>query len=342
MPDLMNAINVLTPGIKADFQDQYLSTWKANIAQYADFVDFARPADGAYMIYGAWKSAPHATRWPRGTPRGAKGMDAVQYQIVIHDFKNGVVAHENDVADARIDAKRAAMQAGENAARVPVKIFYQIDGAVTNPLLLPSIPNAPDGAALFSATDGTGAARFGVTGGNIVTGTTVANPVQIQAAYAAAIVRAKGFLDSEGEPFYDDSLESKGITIVAGIDNYYNLKKAFEQDRTVVLLSATGAEGVGAAGVAATNQTNPIKDLGITPVRLITNPYKTGNSWSIYFGAAPVKPVFQAIREGLQYVEANRFNNSDCLEMKLVKWLWDWREGWGVNLPIGAVKVEVS
>lgn len=342
MPDLMNAINLLTPGIRADFQEQFISTWKANQENYSGFVDFAKPSDGAYTIYGAWKSAPHATRWPRGTPRGSKGMDSVSYQVVNHDFKNGVTAHENDVKDARIDAKKAAQAAGDNCARIPIKIFYQIDGAQTNVLLLPSLPNAPDGSPLHYATDGNGDDRFGVSGGNVKSGSGVASGSAIQADYAAGIVRAKSFLDTEGEPFFDDNLERMGITIVAGIDNYFVLKKAFEQDRTVVVVSSSGVEGATSSVVGATSPTNPIKDLGLTPLRIITNPYKTGNSWSMYFHAAPVKPIFQQIREAMNYTEVNRFNNSDCFQQKTVGWHWDWREGWGVNYPIGTVKISNS
>lgn len=336
MSDLISAINTLTPGIVTRFVSMYESVWKDSKEQYSPMMDFAVPSDGLFNIYAHFKSAPHAQRWPRGTPRGAKGFDAFQYQVVNHDWQVGVKMHENDVMDDRTgSAVGRAQDAGTNAARIPIKVFYQIDGAQTNVKLLPSVPNAPDGAALFSATDGNSADRFGVSGGNVISGSGVGSVGAIQADYAAGIVRAKSFLDTEGEPYYDDSIESKGITIVAGVTNYFVLHKAFEQNRNVIIVTNVA----GTENVAAAAPTNAIKDLGLTPVRIITNPYKTGNSWSMYFHGAPTKPIFEQTRQALQYLQTNRHNNSDCARDKEVGWYWDWRSGFGVNIPIGAVNV---
>lgn len=336
MSDLVSAINTLTPGIINRFAGMYEEVWNDSKEKYSPMMDFAIPSDGLFSIYAHFKSAPMAQRWPRGTPRGAKGFDAFQYTVVNHDWAVGVRMHENDVMDDRTQSAPArAQQAGEKAARIPIKVFYQIDGAQTNTKLLPSNPNAPDGAALFSATDGNSADRFGVSGGNVVTGSGVASVAAIQADYAAGVVRAKSFLDTEGEPYYDDSIEEQGITVVAGTTNYYVLKRALQaMNPQLIVMNVAGTENV-----AATAGPNQLREIGIPPVRLITNPYKTGNSWSMYFHGAPIKPIFEQTRQALQYVQANRFNNGECLTNKEVGWYWDWRSGYGVNIPIGAVQI---
>jgi len=341
--DLINTINTLTPGIQTRFASMWDSIWQAEQSKYAPMMEFGVPSQGAFEYYAHFEAAPHARRWPRGEPRGAKGFRAVQYQVVNHDWKVGVAAHENDVMDDRTGSmEKRAMQAGTNAARIPIRVFYQLEESQTNPDLLPSQPNAPDGAGLFSATDGASAARFGVTGGNVLTGSGVANVSQIQTDYAAGIVRAKQFLDTEGQPYYPDGIEDQGITVVAGVANWFVIKKAFEHTRPVVVVSATGAEGVTASGVAAATPSNAVRDLNVAPVNLIINPYKTTNDWSMWFHGAPVKPIFQQVRQGLQYTQANRHNNGDCLRDKTVGWYWDWREGYGLNLPVGCVLIDNS
>ncbi len=339
--DLINAINVLTPGIQTRFTQMYGSIWQQNIALYAPMMELAVPSQGAYEIYARFESAPHAKRWPRGTPRFAKGFKATQYQVVNHDWNVGVQAHENDVMDDRTGSmEKRAMDAGGNAARVPVRVFFQLEEAQTNTDLLPQLPNAPDGAALFSATAGDSSDRFGVSGGNVISGSGVASVAAIQKDYASAIVRAKQFLDTEGQPFYPDGMEDQGITVVAGVANWFVIKKAFEQDRPVIVVTSAGAEGGTSSVVGAAAPTNAVKDLRVAPVNILVNPYKTTNDWSVWFHAAPVKAIFQQTRQALQYVQANRHNNGDCLRDKTVGWFWDWREGYGVNDPVGCVKID--
>lgn len=338
MGDLVNAISSQTPGMQTRFSLMYGAIWKQNLERYAPgIIDLAVPSQGAYEIYHRFESAPHARRWPRGTTRGSKGFKGVAYTVYNHDWQVGVEAHENDVMDDRTGMlQKRAQDAGGNAARIPVRVIMQIDGAQTNPDLLPFSPNAPDGAAMFSATAGDGSDRFGISGGNVISGSGVASVNAIQTDYAAAIVRAKGFLDTEGQPYYPDDMEEQGITILAGITNLFVIRKAFEQMRpTVVITNVAGTENV-----AGTAGSNAIKDLGIGPARIILNPYKTGNDWSVYFHAAPVKPIFQQSRQALQELQTNRHNNSDCAKNKTVGWFWDWREGYGVNDPVGCVKVD--
>jgi len=78
---------------------------------------------------------------------------------------------------------------------------FMVDYLSATPTKLPSISNAIDGAALFSATDGAGSNRFGVSGGNIIssTGYTVAS---IQKDIWTILQRFRDFNNTNGRPFF--------------------------------------------------------------------------------------------------------------------------------------------
>lgn len=335
--DIVEAISAQTPGIRTNFSDAYGVAWKDVLSKYGQIMELAVPSDGAYEIYHRFESAPHPKRWPRGTPRNGKGFKGKQYTVYNHDWQVGVRAHENDVMDDRTGRLVArAQDSGKNGARVPVRVFQQIEGSATNVDLLPSSPNCPDGATLFSATDGASANRFGVSGGNIISGTGVASVAAIQNDIASAIVRAQAFTDTEGQPFYGDSVEEEGYTIVASYQNMFVFKKAIEQMRPLVVVqNVAGTENVAAAATS-----NALQDTGLKPAQLILSPYKTGNDWSLWLHAAPVKAIFQQTRQAMQYTQINRHNNGWCFDNKMAGWDWDWREGYGTNDPIGAIMVD--
>lgn len=334
--DIVSVYNTLTPGIQTNFVQMYGDNYGNVKAELSPLMDFAVPSTGAYEIYAGFKSAPHPTRWPRGKTREVKGFDSWQMTVVNHDWQNGVKAHENDLADDRTRSlEQRAQVAGVNMGRLAERIFFQIEESITNPDLLPALPNSPDGAGLFSATDGAGDDRFLVSGGNIVSGTGVASAAAIQADLASAFVRARRFLDTEGQPFYGADIVKGGVTIVASVNNWFVLSKAFEQRYGhVVVQNVAASENVAAATVS-----NPMRDAGFGGVRIMVSPYKTTDDWSVWFHSAPVKAIFEQTREALQFTPANRTNSDECRDKKLVKWLWDERRGFGVNFPIGCIKV---
>ena len=337
--DAVSVANVLTPGIQTRFVDMYRSTYATVEKELsAGCMDFAPSSNGRYEIYAGFKSAPHASRWPRGAKPSRKGFDSWTMTVVNHNWEVGVDALEDDVSDDRTSSLEGrAADAGRNMARLPERIFFQIEESVTNVKLLPALPNAPDGAALFSATDGDSAARFGVSGGNIITGTGYATADQIQTDYASAIVRAQQFLDTEGQPYYSASVDKAGVTIVCGVHLKFVMMKAFQQQGNVVIIKNIA----GTENVAAGAQTNPyLDDKSGAPVTVMLSPYKTTNDWSVWLHAAPVKPIFQQSRQAVRQTFLNRLNNDTCFQEKKFIWHNDSRAGYGINYPIGAIKVD--
>lgn len=98
------------------------------------------------------------------------GLEQESYVIQALKYGKAISWSEDDEKD---DITRSlpgqARRLGDLLRLLPVRIFFQILQDASNPKLLPSVPSAPDGAALY-ATTAASVARFGVTGGNIVTG----------------------------------------------------------------------------------------------------------------------------------------------------------------------------
>lgn len=93
-----------------------------------------------------------------------------------------------------------------------------VDHMLSTATLGQTLGNAFDGAALYSATDGDGAARFGVTGGNKIT-----HPLSTEGDAINALlnceVRLRKFKDTETQPFFDaDEVTMDHFIVCCGPD----------------------------------------------------------------------------------------------------------------------------
>lgn len=86
---------------------------------------------------------------------------------------------------------------------LPIKFAAEYMEATAS--LLPSLANAYDGAALYSATDGAGANRLGVSGGNILTGHGLTS-AGVMADFTAAQRFYLSEQDTAGQPIFDESM----------------------------------------------------------------------------------------------------------------------------------------
>ena len=201
----------------------------------------------------------------------------------------------------------------------------QIIQGTTDFTLLDVIPNAPDGAALFSATDGGGAPRFGVAGGNVVTGSGVVTPDNIRTDFFEALERMASFVNPKGEPALDPTIIDQGVCLIYGIGNTKVVREAFVQGRSVQVTQNVG----GTENVAATTPTNIILDSGI-PVRLKGTSRNNFNP----------KPIFSQVVEALSENTETESNSDRARRTKIEGIFWDAIKGYGVNLPLGAVQID--
>lgn len=338
MPPIVSPVaasNVLTAGVRPEFINAYERKTQNVRARLSGAMDFAVPSDKAQEIYAYFESPPHARIWPRGQERSRGAFKDVQFTVVNRDWTVGVAYHENDEQDDQTSSLlKQARSAGDNAVLIDERVFFQIVTATADADLLPAVPTAPDGVALASATDGDGNDRYGVSGGNIVTGTGIATAAAIRSDFMNATELFLRFLDTQGQPLFDESLDAAGYVLFYNIQNRQIVNEAFVQARTVqVIENQAGSENVAAAAV-----TNIILDSGMK-VRLVGTPRITDNDMHVFAEGAPYRPVFQQSRSGMREVVGDMSNSDRARDTKLITMDWDWRAGYGVGPAYGYVKI---
>lgn len=324
-PVPVHAADVLTAGLRADYWDTYFRTYDGLKPVLSQFMELDIPSDKLTEIYGYFLSAPYPRRWVRGQGIPTKNFKAASFQVTNKDYAVKVPWHANDRQDDQTRSLTdAAKGAGRNFATLDERVLVQIISGSTDIDLLESIPNAPDGVAIFSATDGDGAARFGVSGGNIITGTGVASSEAIRTDYFSALVRMRAFQDTEGQPLWDQSLIDQGVSIMFSSANEKVFTEAFKQQFTVQ---------------SSVSPTNIILDAN-KRVTLCPTPRLSGNDWFVFLSAVPRKPIFRQTRQPIQEFFETMDNSDEARRTKLESAQWDCRYGYGVMLPYGCAKVD--
>lgn len=322
--------------LRGDIQTTFMNTYQrrtGNVLQRLNwFMDTGVTSTRRSENYFYWESLPHVRRWRRDDEIAAKGIRSRSYNVVNFDWMDAIDWHENDADDDQTNSLTSRAQMLANAfAILPSRLFFQVLTATVDPDLLPVIPTAPDGVALFSALDGAGAARFGVAGGNIVaqTGTT---SQAIRDDFFTSIERIGSFLDTEGQPFFEDEdLDTQGYSVLYPKDLEQQVIGAFKQQ--VVRETQAGATG-DTAGV-----TNVILD-GDKSVQLWSSSRLNGTDEIIVTANAyEIKPVFWQSRKAVGTDEADRSNSDRARATKIHRFQADARGGVGVNLPLGTVQI---
>jgi phage major head subunit gpT-like protein len=318
--------------LRGDIRTEFLDTLQTRAGQSTKLPMLMELGVGSTQRsenYFYWESAPDPVRWRRGDDIPAKNIRSRSYSVENFTWARAIDWHEEDQEDDQTGSlmTQARALAGRFAV-LPERVAFQVLLAAANPDLLPAIPNAPDGVALFSATDGSGAARFGFAGGNIQTGTGVATSAAIRADFFNAIERMQQFQNTEGEPFHAEDLADKGFLVIYGTQNEQVFREAFQQ-RTVL------EDGTGSAGVG-----NIILEGGLS-VRLWSTSRLAGNNdWFVIALGYEIKPIFRQVRLELTTDEQNRSNSDRSRDTRMHRFQAWARFGFGVNLPIGTVQVD--
>lgn len=314
------ATEALARGLKQTFVDTYKAYAPASQAKVGMVMDLALPSDKASELYAYFESAPHPKRWPRGEDRSSESFRARDLTVVNHDWSAQVDWHDNDEQDDQTRSLRGqAAEAGSNFALLPERVLFQWLNASTDLDLLPSLANAPDGAALFSATDGAGAARFGVTGGNTLSGGGVSSGTLIRTDFFKIKARAQGALDTKGQPLLPAELLDEWVIIYGSHLEEFFLE-AFVQAITGSVLNGGG----GFSNVAL------LAGLKIT---LWSTPRITTNYWYCRPTKVRHKSLFRQVRQSLTDNMADFTNSDRTRATKIKSLMWDCREGYGLALP---------
>lgn len=319
---------LLTNGIRSTFANTY-GQFQAKESPYLkNCFAMGLPSMARQEIYAYMKTQAYPRRTPQGDPTPFEATDSAQWTVTNVPYELGVAWHLDDAADDQTQTlMQQAMGAGQHFATLKERMFFELLNGTAS--LLPSIPNSPDGAAIFSATDGTGAARFGVSGGNIVTGSGVASAAAFRADLWKARARFRNFLDTKSQPLLDDGLLSRFTVVVpSGLEEV--AREALYQPVTAAgALSSTSNAGV----------TNSVLTAGLDVKLWVTPRLSDASDWYVFADDVPHKPAFEQTRESLTEFVGNRSNSDQSRYTKEEYVTWRSRHGVGIGVPFGAVKI---
>lgn len=317
-------------GLRDAFSNAYDSVAAEIAEELAPMANLDLPSDTDQEFYAYYKSAPHPAYWPEGENVRKAGFDAVQFSVLNKDWGIEVEWRKNDEADDQIGKLRPRVaEAGTNFALLQHRVFFQLLTGTSDASLLPNAaPTAPDGAVLFATTAG-GAARFGVTNGNLLTGTGIATAAAIRNDVFNALEQFGLFKDSQSQQLWPRRVLDQGIIVLYNAANEQIFVEAFLQNPTAAAAtSATSNAGVENIFAASGKR-----------IELRGTQYITDNDIFVFLRGVPFKPIFSQLRQPMQeepFDESNSVEHARSLQRSMI---FHKREGWGLFLPYGAIKI---
>lgn len=329
------ASSVLANGLRTDFWDTYAS-FRNRMAdsRLSGVMDLGVPATNREHEFGYFEAAPHFEQWVRGQSIPADGFDSTSFTVPVYTWGRRVKWHNEDREDDQTQSLfDVARMAGQSAALLPERFFFDLITATAG--TLPAIPLAPDGAAMFATTTPDGADRFGVSSGNLLTGTGVASVSAIRTDYYNGIEQWKQYQDGKGQPLLSDDVIDSGVVIVHGAADTEAMEEAFMQRRQGILGPDNATDAV--TSVAASNL---VQDASRNVTLWGTQRLATGD-WFMFLKNPPKKATFFLDRKGVMEESALRGeNNSDLQRNTGEEYIqWHSRSGAGIALPFAAMKV---
>ena len=329
--------DLLRANLHNEFWDMYSAVRDGlQDSRLAMVMDLSKTTQSRKPWYGYYEAAPHMVRWQRGDtiPTGAFG--SVQFEVPTHTFARKIPWHKDDRKDdmtqSLMDHVRGVAQ---SAGLMAERLFMQVISNGTDNDLLPAVPLAPDGAVMFATTDAGGGNRFGVSSGNLLTGTGVTLNSTVTADYYSAMEQFKLMQDGQGQPLLNDSIIDGGAVIVhpAGLTQIF--EETFIQKRQGVTPLAPDA-----ATYVGVTPSNVVQDASRNVVLWPTGRL-TGNSWYIFLINSPIKSCFLVTREEMrEFASMEGDNNSDTgREKGLESTQYEIRLGAAPALPYAAIKV---
>lgn len=288
-------------------------------------MDIEGKSDHAKLAY--YNSAPIPALWRRSEAIAGMSFFDVGWTIQVKEWAREIRWRWTDEQDDQTQSLVPMAQGvGKGFWVRDQSNFFQLLNNSTDTSGLDAIPNAADGVALFSATDGAGAARFGVTGGNIVSGQNFASGSGLRAGFQQAVSRMLQFQDTVGQPLFP---EFKNFLVIGAAADLQAWNEAFHQ--TIAL--AAPSTSTSNAGVSSV-----LVDAGYNITPWITQRVATGVMFVISTDA-PVKPLIRVNRQRPSETPITLANDSEARKYGNVGLHYVSRTGYGIGLPYQAIKV---
>lgn len=318
----------LALGVSAAYWDAYFQGQAASLQSPLSRLVLDVPATADQIKLAYFEAAAPPVFWPRGRPIPSKSFKDVGWSILVYEWAAKV---EWDWRTAQDDQTGSLQTMARNTGSLYWQRddanYFQIFLAGTDSNGLPANPNAADGAACFSATDGASANRFGVSGGNIVSGQVFTSGAGMRAGYQAALSRMFQFQNTESQPLLNP--DAKNFIVFAAAADLAAVNEAFKQQ----FVANSAPTATNNAGV-----TNVIQDAGYNVTLHVTQRLSTG-TMIVACTDVPVKPLVRATRQ-LPEENMQLKTNSDIARLTGIEAVqYVARTGYGVGLPYSLIKV---
>jgi hypothetical protein len=320
------ASSVLANGLRTEFADTYSAIQNRQADSRLSLVmDLSIGATNREHEFAYFEAAPHMAQWNRGDSIPEDAFDSVSFTTPVYTWGRRIKWHKEDRKDDQTQSLMdIARMAGQSAALLPERFFFDLltGGDDT----LPAVPNAPDGAAFFATTAG-GSARFGVSSGNLLTGSTLGSVSNIRTDYYNAIEQFKQMKDGKGQPLLSDETIDGGVICIHSAADTEAFEEAFLQRRQGLSTSETAVS-------------NLVQDASRDVTLWGSQRLSTGD-WYVFLRNPPKRATFMLDREGIQeYSSLEGDNNSDHTRNTGEEYVqWERRAGAGIALPYSAIKI---
>lgn len=316
----MNTVQTLSDLVTREIRPTFIDTYRIESEAYRDqmamFMEMDQPSVRRQEFYAYAETSGYPERY-QGDGVTSEAFKTRSFNAINYPWVKRIAWKIDDRKDSTVvDIVGQAKTTAQNWVVLPMLLAAQIKQATTDPTLLPVIPLAPDGVAIYNATDGDGNDRFGLSGGNTFTGAGVTIAGSLRTNLWTALARFRRFLNTKSKPLFNPGILGKGVLIEFAPANLQVFTEAFQQMRTwQVVQNAAATENVAAAGIS-----NALRDGGFK-FELFANPFLTGNSWYVTLLGAK-KPLFEQVREKVYEnfgVEENSDRARDNFE-EYVQW----------------------
>ena len=322
---------MLANGLRSEFDSTYLDALnRQQDGRLYMVMDLGVGATNRKHEFAYFEAAPHMEYWERGQSIPTDAFGSKSFEVPVYNWAKRIPWHKDDREDDQTQSLMAmAAECGKSAALVSERMFFNL---LTNTAdFLPAVPLAPDGAAMFSGTDGASANRFGISNGNLLSGSGLASSSAILGDYYSAIEQFLGFQDGQGQPLFSDQVVSSGAIVIHAAADTEAMETAFLQKRQGLVYGSN---------TAAATPTNIVLDAS-RDVTLWGSPRLATGDWYVFLKGAPMLPTFYMERKALQeFTALEGDNNSDSVRSTGYEYIqWEMRAGAGIALPYGAIKI---
>jgi len=311
------------PKLRVDFFSNYSAEETQVDARLGKVMVMSVGSTMASEMFAYPQAAPVARFWNEGEAIPSDEFLTNLFPQRSWKFGVGVEISQVSIEDDQTKMiMERVMESAVSFAMLKERHFYwMLTGGTTVDAIQmqPQLPTAPDGAAWFSTTDGSGNNRFGVAGGNIQPTSGVGSAQAIINDLVNGMSRMASFLNQENQPYFNPGDVQREVAILFNSANYLNFRQALSQQFVVA-----------ASGNAA--PTNIVLDADIKVIA-IPNPRITSNNWAICATTAKTKAPFWLERVAPKEVVAEPGNSDVAREFDVFKLYVRSRGAIGLNLP---------